>query len=95
MAKKFSEEQAMAEARRFIDSAMGRPKRKKKNVAICTCTNHLGKAKQQFKTKDSALAVIAKHHMWTGKSYRIYKCPTSARFHITGDGVFKKPRRKA
>jgi hypothetical protein len=88
--KKYTAEQAMADAKRRIDKEMGRSKKK----PVCTCTNHLGKPKQQFKTKDAALAIIARHHMWTGKSYHVYQCPTSNRFHIAGDGQFKKPRRK-
>lgn len=59
----------------------------------CQCTNHMGTPKQQFKSKQAALEGIIKHHLWTGKKYTVYTCPTSNKFHIAGDGKHKKPRR--
>jgi len=90
MEKKYTSAQAMKDAKKRIDKVMGRSKKK----PVCTCTNHLGKPKQQFSTKDAALTIIIRHHMWTGKKYRIYQCPTSNLFHITGDGHVPRTRRK-
>lgn len=48
----------------------------------CRCMNHLGQPKQQHKTQDAALAYATRHTRWTGLT-RIYRCPTSNRWHVT------------
>lgn len=48
----------------------------------CRCTNHLGGAKQQHKSQAAAVAYAASHTKYTGVT-RIYRCPTSDRWHVT------------
>lgn len=78
MTRKLSREDAEREARRQADQFLRRPKKPPR----CVCTNHLGGPKQQFKTRDGAINAILKNHLWTGKGYAVYPCPTSDRFHV-------------
>lgn len=50
----------------------------------------MGSAKIQYKSRDAALAAIVRDHMWTGKAYSVYECPTSPRFHIKSRSAIRR-----
>jgi hypothetical protein len=78
VAKRFPREDAERQAQHQIQKHLGVQKKPPR----CTCTNHIGGPKQQFKTRDAALTAIIRTHAWTGKGYSVYPCPTSDRFHV-------------
>ena len=49
----------------------------------CTCRNHLGKPKQQHRSRDQAISAIVRRHMRRGGTFRAYRCPTSPKWHVT------------
>lgn len=59
------------------------PKPTQPQKTKCTCTNHLGHPKQQYKTKTQALKEALKHYMEYNNTIKTYKCPQSGTWHIT------------
>lgn len=48
----------------------------------CECRNHLGDPKYAYKTRKAALTYMIRKTKYTGVT-RVYKCPTSNRWHVT------------
>lgn len=48
----------------------------------CTCRNHLGRPKQQHKSKQAALDAILRQHLRHGGTFEAYRCPSSDRWHV-------------
>lgn len=49
----------------------------------CSCTNHLGHPKQQYKTKTQALKEALTHYMEYNNTIKTYRCPKAGTWHIT------------
>lgn len=51
---------------------------------VCTCRNHLGGRKQQYKDQQAAVTQLVRRHLRHGK-HTIYKCPTADVWHIASE----------